>query len=554
MSGNGSARPNILLILTDQQRWDSLGCYGAGWLDTPNLDRLGREGAIFDNCYVNNTICTPSRASIWTGKELPGHGVYKLYDNLAHEEVLFPQRLRRAGYRTALFGKLHTSGRLFEAEKRHPNDGFDEYEWGLEASIHLDSPFNGYSRWLQEKHPAFFRELSEKGRALKNHPREVHFTHWAAERTIDFIRRSVGSGTPAEDGSTPAAEDSRGGDSRGGDSRAADSPAAASRAAAVTGGAGKAPFFCCMSVFDPHNPYDDYPPEMLRHLRRAQMAERLADPRRDRPEGIEREREHSYLGAFDSLSTDDIEAMRVGYYASVALIDIEVGRVLEALSEAGVEENTLVIFASDHGDMIGDHDLLVKGGFFYEAGAKVPLLMRWPARLAGGNRVSAVVQPHDIAATVLEAAGLMGPDVAEELLTSRDLLPLAAGKVKSVREYAVCAYRNSGISDSKRPWEPPIEATMITDGRKKLSIYHNKSGRGELYDLRRDPRELSDLFEDPEHRADRLRLSEALLGWLQFHERRSLGSRGGEELPGPSDQLDNKLKNGSSEAGPKMGI
>jgi arylsulfatase A-like enzyme len=505
MSSDARDRPNILLILTDQQRWDSLGCYGADWVDTPNLDRLAREGVIFDNCYVNNTVCTPSRASIWTGKELPGHGVYRLYDELPREEVHFTRRLQEAGYRTALYGKLHTSGRLFEAHQRHPTDGFDEYEWGLEASIHLDSPFNGYSRWLQEKHPEFFRELSDRGRDVLHHPREVHFTHWAAERTIDFIRRVAG-GEPDS---------------------------------------GQAPFFCCMSVFDPHNPYEDYPQEMLRHVRRKGMPERLADLRRDRPEGIERERAHSYLGNFASFSEDEIAAMRLGYYASVALIDLEVGRVLDSLAEAGVEENTLVLFASDHGDMIGDHDLLVKGGFFYEGGVKVPLLMRWPRQVEGGTRVSAVVQPHDIAATVIEAAGLMTPEVSQEMPTSRNLLPLATGDVGSVRSYAVCAYRNSGICDSKRPWEPPIEATMVTDGQFKLSLYHGDGG--ELYDLKNDPEELHDLMRDPDYCHERLRLTESLAEWLEFHERNGLGTRGGERLPAGADQLDNRLKHSSHE-------
>ncbi len=505
MSSDANDRPNILLILTDQQRSDTLGCYGASWVNTPNLDRLGREGAIFENCYVNNTICTPSRASIWTGKELPGHGVYKLYDELPPGEVHFTQRLKEGGYRTALYGKLHTSGRLFEAYQRHPTDGFEEYEWGLEASIHLDSPFNGYSRWLQEKHSEFFRELSGKGRDLLHHPQEAHFTHWAAERTIDFIRRA-GENAP---------------------------------------GAGRVPFFCCMSVFDPHNPYEDYPKEMLGHLRQEDMPERLADLRRDRPEGIERERNHSYLGGFASLSAEEIGAMRVGYYASVALIDLEVGRVLDSLVEAGVADNTLVLFASDHGDMIGDHDLLVKGGFFYEAAVKVPFLIRWPQQLKGGTRVSAVVQPHDIAATILEAAGLMTPEISREMPTSRDLLPLAGGDVEAVRSHAVCAYRNSGICDTKRPWDPPIDATMVTDGRYKLSLYHGD--RGELYDLQEDPQELRDLYSESGSCHERVRLTESLVEWLQFHERNNLGTRGGERLPGLGDQIDNRLKRSSFE-------
>ncbi|MCA1808571.1 MAG: sulfatase-like hydrolase/transferase, partial [Lentisphaerae bacterium] len=83
-----SCRPNILLMMTDQQRWDSMGIYNCAWAHTPNLDRLGREGVIFDGCYVNNPICTPSRASMLTGKHLPGHGVYRLYDVLPEDEVL----------------------------------------------------------------------------------------------------------------------------------------------------------------------------------------------------------------------------------------------------------------------------------------------------------------------------------------------------------------------------------------------------------------------------------------------------------------------------------
>ncbi len=98
---------NILLIITDQQRYDSLGCYGAGWVQTPNLDKMSREGVIFDNCYVTNQVCTPSRASMLTGKHLPGHGVYKVHDILPPEEVLITRRLQDRGYRTALVGKLH---------------------------------------------------------------------------------------------------------------------------------------------------------------------------------------------------------------------------------------------------------------------------------------------------------------------------------------------------------------------------------------------------------------------------------------------------------------
>ena len=98
------AGPNILLFMTDQQRFDSLGCYGADWVSTPNLDRIAVEGVLFENCYTDNPVCTPARASLMTGKELPGHGVYRLHDVLPDDEVMFTERLRKRGYRTALFG------------------------------------------------------------------------------------------------------------------------------------------------------------------------------------------------------------------------------------------------------------------------------------------------------------------------------------------------------------------------------------------------------------------------------------------------------------------
>jgi choline-sulfatase len=493
-----SEKPNILLISTDQQRRDTLGCYGAHWLRTPHLDRLASEGAAFDNCYVNNTICTPSRASMWTGKHLPGHGVYKLYDTMPKDEVLFSEYLQHAGYATGLFGKLHVSGRMFEADNRLPHDGFDEYEWSLEASIHLDSRYNGYAKWLQNHHPDFYAGLKEKGRELLHHPKEVHFTHWAAERSIDFIKRH----------------------------------------------AGHRPFFCCMSVFDPHNPYQDYPEEMRTMVDEHALPEPLPDERTEVPDGVRRERDHSYLGRCAACTRDAIRSMRLGYFASIAFIDEEVGRVLSALEEAGTAENTLVIFVSDHGDMLGDHGLLVKGAFFYDESAKVPLIMRWPERIPAGRRCNALVQPHDLAATVLDAAGAEQSEFEQGgFHDAQSLIPLASGATEEVREYAVCAYRNSGISDAKRPWDPPIHSTMIRDERYKLSVYHtDQEGRGELYDMKRDPDELHNLHDVPQYAEVKHRLLQALIEWMFQNEVGYLGSRGGEVLPGEHDRLDNMMK------------
>ncbi len=480
-------RPNILLLMTDQQRFDSLGCYGVPFAHTPNLNRLARDGAVFERCYVNNPICTPSRASMMTGKHLPGHGVYRLYDNLPHDEVLFTERLQQAGYTTALFGKLHVSSIEEESYRRHPHDGFDVFEPCLEGSAHMDAPHQAYARWLEERDPDFYARLKAEGRKLLHPPRDRHMTYWAAERTIDFLR------------------------SRGDET---------------------APFFCMMSIFEPHNPYEHYPPEMGALV----DADAIPDPlpraadQTWEPSDIERERHQNHLGDIDSFTPEALRKIRHGYHSAVAYSDLEFGRVLDALEKTGLANNTLVIFTSDHGDMLGDRGLLVKGAHFYDANVRVPLLLRWPGRIQPGTRINALAQLHDIAATVLAAAGVE-PDAMPD---ARNLLDAATGKVNRLHEHAICCYRNSGMSSQREYWDPPINATMLHDGRYKLNLWHTTEDPaempGELYDTENDPQELENRIGDSTLDSVRRGLTDQLLNWLAENERYP-GSRGGETRP-----------------------
>ena len=493
--------PNILIIMTDQQRYDSLGCYGSKVAHTPNLDKLAKEGVLFENNYVPNPICTPSRSSLWTGKHLPGHGVYRLYDNLPANEVLFSKRLQEKGYQTALFGKLHVNSRIYEANKRHPNDGFDIYEWCMEASLDLDSPFNGYAHWLKENHPEFYRELKEKGRKLKHIPQEVHFTHWAATRTVDYIRQWNR----------------------------------------------KKPFFCMMSVFDPHNPYDDYPIEMEKLIDKKKVLDPIFKKGEtvNKPDGIKREHEHSYLGPFNSFTIENLRKMRLGYHASLAFLDQEVGKVLQALEDKGIAEDTLVIFTSDHGDMLGDHQLLVKGAFFYDPSVKVPLIMRWPNKIKGGKRVPQLVQLHDLAATVLSVAGFSSSDLKDIMPESCNLFPLIQGEKQKLHDYVISCYRGSGINDKSEYFSQPIYATMIRNKRFKLNVYHNIcnfiSPQGELYDMKSDIYQFNNLWNNSAYLKVKDAMMGKLLDWLVSQEL-NLGSRGGESFPEASQRLNNKLK------------
>lgn len=465
MVSDRSSRPNILLVQTDQQRFDSLGCYGANFAHTPRLDGLARQGVRFDRCYVNNPICTPSRASMMTGLELPQHGVHRLYDCLPTKHHLFPEHLRNAGYRTGLFGKLHVSDYKHEAVERHPHDGFDVYEWCHEPGLALESPFNGYTRYLKEHHPDFFDRLQREGRDARDIPPQCHMSYWAAEATIDFMA------------STPENQ----------------------------------PFFAMMSLFDPHNPYDDFPLGWDRLIDSA----RIPDPvgldvvQGERPKAIERESEASHLGAFAGYDPAAIRAMRHGYHTSVAFLDHQIGRVLDALDRMGLSENTLVIFTSDHGDMLGDRRLLVKGAFFYDACTRVPLIMRWPGMLAPGQVEPGLVQLHDLAATILTAAGL-GEVADANMPGALDLAAVASGS--PARDVAMCHYFASGVDVSGRYFDPPIYASMARDERYKLNLYWHDSAppTGQLFDMQCDPQELHDRFDDPAFTEVRRRL-EALL-------------------------------------------
>jgi arylsulfatase len=508
-------QPNILILMTDQQRYDSMGCYGFDAAHTPNLDRLAKEGALFDRCYVTNPICTPSRSSMFTGKHLHGHGVYTVYGNLPDDEILFTEHLQNAGYETALFGKMHIRSRMIENTQRHPHDGFDIYEWSLEASLDLDSPLNGYGAWLKEKDPDFFELLKRDGRKVLHHPRELHFTTWAAERTIDYIKNRRDRTKP---------------------------------------------FFAMMSIFDPHNPYEDWPEEMADHIDESMIPDPLVidGEMENMPRGIRQEHEGCYLGPFNKYSTDDLRKMRRGYHASIALADLEMGRVLDTLREEGLEENTLVIFVSDHGDMLGDHGLLVKGAFFFDPNIRVPLIMRWPERFDGGNRVQSLVQIQDIAATILTAAGLETDAVREHAPDAGDLSPLAASERDRIRDWAACIYRNTGIKEGGMYFDPEIHATMFMDERYKLSLYHDidstgPHGRpiaqmsdtqgthrpqGTLYDMQSDPDETVNLWSDPVYRDIRIGLTRRMLDWSVSQEVR-YGRRGPDHLPSPAQQVMN---------------
>ncbi|MGH2354939.1 MAG: sulfatase-like hydrolase/transferase, partial [Chloroflexota bacterium] len=308
-------------------------------------------------------------------------------------------------------------------------------------------------------------------------PVEAHYTRWVAEETLSFLR--------SERDQTK-------------------------------------PFFLWANFFDPHHPFVA-PQEYLDRYDPATLPRPVGRPGEldSKPPILAEASRASYAGharGFAEHTGDEIQEIVRAYYAMVSFIDDEVGRILATLDELGRREDTLVVFTSDHGEMLGDHHLLLKGPMLYEGAVRVPLILRWPGVLPAGERRSDLVSLIDLCPTFLEAAGL--PDLPRSQGSS--LLPLARGDADATgRGYALCEYRDSG-----HPYDPPVHATMLRRGDHKLIVHHGdpataRPRTGELYDLAADPNELHNLWDDASHRALRAELQELLLDALVATEDRS---------------------------------
>jgi arylsulfatase len=491
LTENVANSPNILIIMTDQQRFDALSCYGAKEIETPNIDRLAKEGVRFEKCYSPNPICTPSRASIMTGKHLLGHGVYKLHDILPDDQVLFTKRLQEKGYETTLVGKLHVSGLWHEVNERHPNDGFDNYFWCIDPGLNLEDPMNSYAKWVKRKDQVFFEKLKQEGKSLRHFPEELHFSRWASETTIHQI-----------------------------ESRSKTKP-----------------FFILMSLFDPHDPYFDYPLSSRNSVNIEEIREPIMiSDTVMQPEGVRREFHRSRWIEKQPAFSETVQEMRIGYYASIAFLDQEVGKVLNVIENEGIKDNTIIVFVSDHGDMMFDRGLFSKGAFFYDPSIRVPFLIRYPDKIPAGLVIDLPVQQYDIAATVLAASGYSDEKLQKWMPESMDLFKIIEmGKeYEYFRDYAVCVYRNTGYGPDGKYFEPPIHASMFLSGAYKLNVYHNFAHpsklEGELFDMDNDPDELNNLWSEPYYQHIKFDLTHRLTDWMVKNSERYVGGRGGEKF------------------------
>ena len=467
------ARPNILLISSDQHNAEILGCAGNPVARTPNIDALAADGAVFSQAFTPLPICTPARTSIFTGLYCKHHGVYHNINMncqpgkpcLPPERTAFPERLAEAGYDTSLFGKLHTrheggrnfglaTARLVEG-KCHFVPAPDDQDEYRRALAQRGYPPDVWKVW--ENDPSY----AENGFVTSPLPEADYIDTFVADIALEHLE------------------------------------------------AVKEPFFSWVSFCTPHNPWDppkpfdtmfdpaeipmphravgeleSKPPQWVDHVARtiASLPYRSMDP--ELPGGVE--------SAYARFPEDKTRRMLAAYYGQIAHLDKQVGRLLDALKARGLYDNTLVLFLSDHGDYCGNNWAFYKYAGLYDSLIRVPFVIKWPGEAPRGRTVGELVSLIDIAPTLLDAAGVEGPGEADGV----SLRPLLEGGPVHWRHELFV--------------ETGATTAIVTPDWK---LVRWRDGTEELYDRRDDPHDLDNLDGDPDHADTQADLASRIAMW-----------------------------------------
>lgn len=457
-------KPNVVIITTDQQRYDTLGCNGNAWIRTPVLDELASCGVRFTRAYCSNPVCTPSRVSIMTGQLPSRHGSYNIGTAAASTETFLSTVLTQNGYRTHQIGKAHFyPWDLLSAENRKtegtkPFCNFAGFETAELSVGHTDWGINGhYEAWLAGKGikkgchmPQLqVKRLFEKDAYQTGDwgmPTEYHSGAWIVDRVRSFLQNRDG----------------------------------------------KRPFYLNIGFQDPHHPLavpEDWPkiPEeqipapCKGHDTRVLCQQALLDGTVEEMCGGR----FGIAGNQDTVWKESpeqvIRTARSYYYSMVELFDRQMGELISALKEAGVFENTLLIVTSDHGDMLFDHGIGEKGPLSFEEVLHIPLLMVWPKRIRPGV-VKEPVSLVDLYPTVLDYAGIgMNMTVCDGI----SLRPLIEGK----------KWTRTGVRAEFKEDPDAVSYRCFVTEEWKLTEYTGEA-YGELYHLKTDPGETKNLWFD----------------------------------------------------------
>ena len=462
---------NILWYCSDQQRHDTIGAFGNRFVRTPTIDRLIGKGVGFDHAFAQSPVCTPSRASFLTGRyPATTHAFRNGARAFPAHEKLVTKYFAEAGYDCGLVGKMHLAAALKDREPR-PDDGYRYYCWSHHPGPEGPS-VNAYHDWLREEKNVDPIELfaSLPGFCGPGVPRSLHQTTWATEMAIRFI------------------EEKRNG-----------------------------PWLLSINTFAPHPPFDP-PEEFLSHYETTQLPAPLF-----RPSDIPRQRMFSAVpqqsmeavdpdGIMPLLDKDpdannrlrwahrppasfDGRGVKAAYYAMIDHIDAELCRLIDWLDSSGQLEDTLIVYQSDHGELLGDHGLIYKGCRFFEGLVRVPLIFCGEKFVQPQGVSHAMVELIDVPVTLMDLAGLEIPPAMQ----GRSLVPLLRGQapLHEHRQHVVSEY-NDSLGSAAIPGE--AHASMYRGRRHKHVVYHNLD-LVEIFDLANDPGEFTNLWTEPGNEA-----------------------------------------------------
>lgn len=447
---SAAQRPNVLWVCSDQQRFDTIEGLNNPHVRTPCLRRFMDSAVTFTHAFVQNPVCSPSRASFLTGRYPRTTGLCANGQRIRESERLVTRELAGAGYTCGLAGKLHLSPVAGGRVEQRIDDGYSRMWWSHDIQ-NLWPGRNEWLVWLEAQGVKWPSKLADPGGV----PIDAKYmqTDWCADRAIQFMREQKGKG----------------------------------------------PWLMSVNIYQPHHPFlpaqqylDHYDPTKL-----PQPAWRTGELE-NKPAYQRRAQNHEL---YPFLSKDALarQKMTAAYYAMVEQVDAAFGRMLAALEESGQADNTMVIYMSDHGEMLGDHGFYLKGPHFYDPAMRVPLMIRWPGMSRAGLKTDALVEMVDLAPTLLEAAGLpISPG-----MQGRSLAPLLSGARSSHRDSVYMEYYDTKPT-------PPVTATSVRTRTARLTAYHHLR-TGELYDLRNDPGEFDNLWDNPNARPLKEELSAKLI-------------------------------------------
>ncbi len=458
-------RPNVIFIFTDDHAAHAMSCYGSKINQTPNLDRIAREGTLFQNCFCTNSICGPSRAVILTGKHshLNGFKTNEAGKNFNGAQQTFPKLLQSVGYQTAMIGKWH-----------------------------LGSDPTGFDYWdiLNGQGPYYNPPMTANGKKVQ---RQGYTTEVLTDLALDWLEKGRDREKPFMlmwQHKAPHRE--------------------------WQPGPKQFDLYKDVKIPEPETLFDDYSSRGTAAHEQDMTLEKTMtrfDLKFDPPKNLTADQLAAWHKCYDAenaefeknkatMSPKDIVRWRYqryikDYLRCVAAVDDAVGHVLKYLDDHGLAENTVVIYSSDQGFYLGDHGWFDKR-FMYEPSLRMPLLVRWPGATKPGSINTNLVQNLDFAATFLELAGAKTPADMQ----GRSLVPLFKGQTPTDWRKSIYYHYYEYFSDRGAPHAVRRHYGVRTD-RYKLIHFYNED-EWELFDLQTDPNELQNLYGDPAQ-ADRVR-------------------------------------------------